>query len=93
MTAQEILAQIPELECCSFSTRIPGMMKSMSRIFHVEKLPGLQEIPVHDDMAIETTRVLIHHGFPVEPGSGLNYVAVRRASAHGHGKPGVGSAW
>lgn len=72
---------IPELECCSFSTRIPGVMESMSRIFSPERLPGLQEIPVHDDIAIETTQVLIHHGFPVGPSSGLNYVAARRAAA------------
>lgn len=72
---------IPEMECCSFSTRIPGVMDSMSRIFKPDDLPGLVEIPVHDDLAIETTRKLIHHGFPVGPSSGLNYTAARRAAA------------
>ena len=73
---------ITDIECCSFSTRIPGVMDGMSRIFSPERLPGLLEIVVDDDIAIDTTRTLIHHGFPVGPSSGLNFAAARLAAAH-----------
>ena len=73
---------ISDIECCSFSKRIPGLMEGISRIFRPERLPGLLEISVDDELALETTRTLIHHGFPVGPSSGLNYAAARQAAAH-----------
>lgn len=75
-------AVISEAECCSFSTRIPGVMDGMSSIFRRERLPGLVEISIDDEVAIEATRTLIHHGFPVGPSSGLNFAAARRAAGH-----------
>ena len=72
-----------EVECCSFSARIPGVADSLSSIFREADLPGLETIEVNDDEAIDATRRLIRMGFPVGPSSGLNYVAaanyVRRA--------------
>lgn len=72
---------INEAECCSFSSRIPGVMDGMSQIFSRERLPDLLEIAVDDEMALNTTRLLIHHGFPVGPSSGLNFAAARLAAA------------
>lgn len=56
-------------------------MNGMSRIFSHERLPGLVEICVDDELALATTRLLIHHGFPVGPSSGLNFAAARQAAA------------
>ncbi len=65
----------PEIECCSFSTRIPGVMDCVSTIFNEKELAGLRTIEVQDDQAIETTRKLVALGFPVGPSSGLNLCA------------------
>ena len=72
---------INEAECCSFSSRIPGVMDGMSHIFSHLRLPGLLEIAVDDELALKTTRLLIHHGFPVGPSSGLNFAAARLVAA------------
>lgn len=65
----------PEIECCSFSCRIPGVMESISTIFQPDAMDGLQTVEVRDDLAIEVTRELMQRGFPVGPSSGLNYAA------------------
>ncbi len=69
-----------DLECCSFSTRIPGVVQGISKIYTHANLPGLKELLVADDEALEMTRRLIRHGFPVGPSSGLNLVAARRVA-------------
>ncbi|MBX7106365.1 MAG: cysteine synthase family protein [Gemmataceae bacterium] len=68
-----------ELECCSFSSQIPGVVDSISEIFSEAVLPGLTTIEVKDDLALDTARQLIAAGFPVGPSSGLNYVAAVEA--------------
>ena len=67
-----------DAECCSFSTRIPGVVDSISEIFSESALPGLVTVEVAGDEAIETTRRLMGKGFPVGPSSGLNYRAAQR---------------
>ncbi|MBL8235859.1 MAG: cysteine synthase family protein [Bryobacterales bacterium] len=67
-----------EVECCSFSSRIPGVVDSVSTIFKPEEMPDLETIEVRDGDAIDTTRQLIGKGFPVGPSSGLNYFAARQ---------------
>jgi len=64
-----------DLECCSFSSRIPGVADRISDIFREDRLPGLMTVEVCDDDAIDTTRQLMRLGFPVGPSSGLNYRA------------------
>jgi len=65
----------PEVECCSFSARIPGVVDRVSKIFREDELPGLRMIEIRDVDAMETTRQLMRLGFPVGPSSGLNYRA------------------
>jgi cysteine synthase A len=69
------LSGTPDAECCSFSTRIPGVVESVSTIFSEEALPGLRTIEVVGQNALNVTRALIGMGFPVGPSSGLNYCA------------------
>jgi cysteine synthase A len=69
------LLQTPEIECCSFSTRIPGVADRISQLFREALLPGLLTIEVRDEEAIAVTRKLQCLGFPVGPSSGLNYQA------------------
>lgn len=64
-----------EVECCSFSARIPGVADSISSIFRPDALPGLHTLEIHDEIALATTRQLIQKGFPVGPSSGLNFAA------------------
>ena len=64
-----------DVECCSFSARMPGVVDRISSIFREGELPGLLTIDVPDDVAIATTRRLMKLGFPVGPSSGLNYAA------------------
>jgi cysteine synthase A len=71
----------PDIECCSFSSRIPGVVECISTIFREDALPGLLTIEVPDTQALETTRQLMSRGFPVGPSSGLNYCAAVAASA------------
>jgi cysteine synthase A len=71
---------IHDIECCSFSTRIPGVADGISKIYRPSELPGLVELEVSDLQSIETTRRLIARGFPVGPSSGLNCLAAIEAS-------------
>jgi cysteine synthase A len=64
-----------EIECCSFSGRIPGVVDSISTIFRAERLPLLETIEVEDHDALGVSRELARLGFPVGPSSGLNYCA------------------
>jgi len=69
------LTRTHDAECCSFSSRIPGVADSISEIFRPERVPGLLTVEVQDEDALTTTRELIRLGFPVGPSSGLNYRA------------------
>jgi len=73
------LVRVHEVECCSFSGRIPGVADSLSEIFRPERVPGLLTVEVRDEDALATTRELIRLGFPVGPSSGLNYRAAVEA--------------
>ncbi len=64
-----------DLECCSFSGRIPGVVDRISKIFREDRLPGLETVEVQDEEALETSRELLRRGLPVGPSSGLNYRA------------------
>ena len=66
---------VGDLECCSFSARIPGVIDDISKIFSPARVPGLEIIEVQDHAAIHMTRELIRRGFPVGPSSGLNFCA------------------
>ncbi|RCS46408.1 cysteine synthase family protein [Bremerella cremea] len=70
---------ISDIECCSFSKRIPGVVDGLSEIFKTAGFTKLQEFEISDDEAIEVTRKLIRAGFPIGPSSGLNYLAAVRA--------------
>lgn len=77
-----------EVECCSFSSRIPGVVESLSTIFRPERLPGLITVEVDDELALQVTRQLIRMGFPVGPSSGLNYAAAMQvATLHPEEQP------
>lgn len=69
-----------DLECSSFSQKIPGVVDCLSTIFRDADLPGLQEIDVNDNDAIACCRQLMRLGFPVGPSSGLNYAAAVAAA-------------
>ncbi|MBM3796573.1 MAG: cysteine synthase family protein [Acidobacteria bacterium] len=69
-----------DVECCSFSARIPGVVDSVSEIFRNAVLPDLETVEVPDDEAIRTTRALIEQGFPVGPSSGLNFRAAEQVA-------------
>ncbi len=75
------LIRTPDIECCSFSARIPGVADSISEIFKAERVPGLVTIEVRDEDALATTRELIRIGFPVGPSSGLNYAPPSKCCA------------
>jgi cysteine synthase A len=64
-----------DAECCSFSARVPGVAEGLPTLFTAAHLPGLVEIEVDDELALDTTRRLHARGFPVGPSSGLNYAA------------------
>jgi cysteine synthase A len=68
-----------EAECHSFSSRVPGVVDGLSRLYSEASLDGLREANVSDSLAIDTTRKLINRGFPVGPSSGLNYAAAIEA--------------
>jgi cysteine synthase A len=65
----------PEVECCSFSARIPGVVDCVSKIFRPDEMPRLMTLEIRAGDALETTRELMCLGFPVGPSSGLNYYA------------------
>jgi len=64
-----------EVECCSFSSRIPGVVDSVSTIFRAADMPTLVTMEIHASDALAMTRALIRLGFPVGPSSGLNFRA------------------
>jgi cysteine synthase A len=64
-----------DIECCSFSGKIPGVVDSISTIFRAGRLPRLETIEVEDHDALHVSRQLACLGFPVGPSSGLNYCA------------------
>ena len=64
-----------DVECFSHSSRVPGVVDGLSKLYSEASLPGLQQIDIEGGVAIETTRSLIRCGFPVGPSSGLNYAA------------------
>jgi cysteine synthase len=68
------------IECCSFSSRIPGVVDGLSKLYKEASLPGVVELQVPDDKAMEATRHLIRKGFPVGPSSGLNFAAAVMAA-------------
>lgn len=68
-----------EVECCSFSSAIPGVVDSISEIFRNATLPNLLTVDIADEVALSTARRLIMAGFPVGPSSGLNYAAAIEA--------------
>jgi cysteine synthase A len=72
------LTRTADVECCSYSVRIPGVVECVSTIFDEKCLPGLETIEVEDREALETTRLLVQKGFPVGPSSGLNYRAAQQ---------------
>ncbi|WDI41938.1 PLP-dependent cysteine synthase family protein [Bremerella sp. P1] len=78
---------IADVECCSFSTRIPGVVDGLSTIFREANLPALKQFEISDEEAIHTTRQLIRAGFPVGPSSGLNYLAAVHAYREHGGDP------
>jgi cysteine synthase A len=61
------------IECCSFSSRVPGVVGGLSLLYKQADLPGPVELNVSDDIAMHTARALIKCGFPVGPLSGFNY--------------------
>ena len=64
-----------EIECCSFSGKIPGVVDSISTIFRAGRIPRIETIEVEDHDALAVSRELGKLGFPVGPSSGLNYCA------------------
>lgn len=64
-----------DLECCSFSARVPGVVDGLSKLYRDAKMEGTVEVDISDELALETARALIRRGFPVGPSSGLNYAA------------------
>jgi len=69
-----------DIECCSFSPRVPGVVDGMSKLYRDSDMPGRVELDVSDEEAMCTARALIRRGFPVGPSSGLNYVAAVEAA-------------
>jgi cysteine synthase A len=68
-----------EAECCSFSTRIAGVVENVPNLLDAAALPAFAEIEVDEERALAITRALIRRGFPVGPSSGLNYAAAMEA--------------
>ncbi len=66
-----------DVECCSFSAKIPGVVDCVSTIFCPQEMPGLEFLEIDEDEALETTRLLIREGFPVGASSGLNFRAAQ----------------
>jgi cysteine synthase len=71
---------LSDVECCSFSSRVPGVVEGLSKIFDPARMPGLLVLDIPDELAIATARALIRRGFPVGPSSGLNYAAAVEAA-------------
>ena len=67
-------------ECCSFGSKIPGVVDGVSTIFTPAALPNLLTIEIRQEHAIDAARRLIRLGFPVGPSAGLNYLAAVQAA-------------
>lgn len=50
---------ISDVECCSFSGKIPGVVDGLSTIYREAKIDHLIEIEVDDALAIDTTKKLM----------------------------------
>ncbi|MDA3962529.1 MAG: cysteine synthase family protein [Planctomycetota bacterium] len=70
-------ASLGDVECCSFSARVPGVIDGLSQLFKPDELPDLITIEVDAAEAVDCTRALITKGYPVGPSSGLNFAAAR----------------
>src|SRR5262249_17263925 len=70
-----------DAQCRSVSSRVPAVVEGLSRLFDPDRMPGLVEVNIADDLAITTARALIRRGFPVGPSSGLNYAAALEAAS------------
>jgi cysteine synthase A len=70
-----------DVECCSFSARVPGVADGLSKLYRADRFATLVELDVPDQAAMATARALIRRGFPVGPSSGLNYAAAVEAAA------------
>jgi cysteine synthase A len=68
-----------EAECCSFSTRIPGVVENVSTLYDPTRFETIVEVEIDEELALATARALIRRGFPVGPSSGLNYAAACEA--------------
>ena len=70
------------VECCSFSSRIPGVVDGLSAIYEAfcRESTSLVELDVSDDEALDVARALIGKCFPVGPSSGLNFRAAMMAA-------------
>ena len=69
-----------DVECCSFSSRVPGVVEGISTLYRPADLGNMVVLEIPEEEAIATTRKLIQRGFPVGPSSGLNYAAAVRAA-------------
>ncbi|MCI0673835.1 MAG: PLP-dependent cysteine synthase family protein [Myxococcaceae bacterium] len=69
-----------DIECCSFSSRVPGVVDGLSRLYREADLGAKVELNVPDEVAVRTARALIRRGFPIGPSSGLNYAAAVMAA-------------
>jgi cysteine synthase A len=71
---------LTDVECCSFSSRVPGVVDGLSKLYREANIPSLVELDIADEVAMCTARALIRRGFPVGPSSGLNYAAAVEAA-------------
>ncbi len=69
-----------DVEASSFSSRIAGVVESMSQLYTAEEYGRFELIDVEDTHALEATRTLHRMGFPVGPSSGLNMAAALRVA-------------
>jgi cysteine synthase A len=74
-------ATFEDVECCSFSARVPGVVDGIQTLFQIMPPARVVVHEVLDDEAITTTRRLIARGFPVGPSSGLNVAAALAIAA------------
>lgn len=68
------------LECSSFSSKIPGVIEGLSKLYDPSQMQNCSEIGITDTAALETARKLILLGFPVGPSSGLNFAAAEKVA-------------
>jgi cysteine synthase A len=69
-----------DVECCSFSSKVPGVVEGIETLYTAAQLPDLLEIEIDETLCLDTTRALIQRGFPVGPSSGLNFAAALEAA-------------